>query len=101
MQEYTVILSPDPDIGGYAVVVPAMPGALTQGESLQKALSNAAAVMALWLEVAAERGERPLDETPHVIAAEVESVLADRDEAGWDRHVELVSVQPVHPITAA
>ncbi|MBA4181932.1 MAG: HicB family protein [Anaerolinea sp.] len=94
MDAYTIILSPEPDGPGYAVIVPAMPGALTQGDSREEALANAAEVMALWLEVSAEHGEAPLVESRQLIAAEVESVLEDRDEEGWDRTIELAVVSP-------
>ncbi len=100
MKTYTVILSPEPDGQGYAVIVPAMPGALTQGDSREEALANAAEVMALWLEVSAEHGEEPLVESRPLIAAKVESVLEGRDEEGWDRTIELAMVAPAAAVHA-
>ena len=38
---YTVLLDPDPDEGGYTVTVPALPGVVTQGETLEEAIANA------------------------------------------------------------
>lgn len=101
MNAYTVILSPDPDSGGFAAIVPAMPGALTQGDDLAEALRNAAEVMSLWLEVASERGQTPLAESPKLIADEVASVLEDRDEAGWDHEILLRMVVPEAETVAA
>lgn len=41
MRRYTVVLSPDPDEGGYTVTVPALPGCVTEGDNLEQALANA------------------------------------------------------------
>ena len=41
MRRYTVLLVPDPEEGGYTVTVPARPGCITEGATLEKALSNA------------------------------------------------------------
>ena len=100
MHSYTVILSPEPDGPGFAVIVPAMPGAVTQGDNRDDALANAAEVIALWLEVSAEHGEEPLPESRQLIAAQVESVLEDRDEEGWDRTIELAMVTPAVAVPA-
>jgi len=91
---YTVILSPDPVEGGYTVTCPAMPGAITEGNSREEALRAIAEVMALWLEVAAEHGEQPLDETPELLAEEVAHVFRFRAEEGWDQLVETDVVRP-------
>jgi predicted RNase H-like HicB family nuclease len=94
VRAFTVLLSPDPNAGGYAVFVPAMPGALTEADSREEALARIAQVMATWLELAAEDGYRPLDETPELIARDLASVLQDRSEEGWDWSVELATVRP-------
>ncbi len=41
MREYTVIIIPDEEEGGYIASVPALPGCHTQGETLEEAISNA------------------------------------------------------------
>ena len=41
LRQYTVILTPDLEVGGYTVRVPALPGCNTQGETLVEALLNA------------------------------------------------------------
>ena len=97
MDDYTAVLSPDPNAGGFSVTIPAMPGAITEADSRDQALVAAAEVMALWLEVARERGDGPLEETPELIARQVASVLEDRDAEGWDRTIELVLVPKKNP----
>ena len=37
--EYTIILHPDIDEGGYTVTVPALPGCVTQGETIEEAIA--------------------------------------------------------------
>ena len=38
---FTVLLVPDVESGGYTVLVPAMPGCITHGFSIDEALANA------------------------------------------------------------
>jgi antitoxin HicB len=95
---YTVVLSPDPNAGGYTVTCPAMPGAVSEGGTRDAALSAIAEAMALWLEVAHEHGEQPLQETPELLAAEVERIFRFRAEEGWD---QLVATEVVTPSLAA
>lgn len=54
---YTVILEPDPEAGGYTVLVPALPGCVTEGNTLKEALANAREAISLTLEDLAARGE--------------------------------------------
>ncbi len=54
---YTVILEPDPEAGGYTVLVPALPDCVTEGGTLEEALANAREAIALTLEDRAARGE--------------------------------------------
>lgn len=92
MSTFTVVLSPDPERGGYSVSCPAMRGALSQGDSREETLRNIQEAMEGWLEVAAERGDAPLPETPELIAAEVAFVLGWRAEEGWPLVVETTTV---------
>ena len=38
--EYTIILHPDAEEGGYTVTVPALPGCVTQGETMEEAIAR-------------------------------------------------------------
>jgi len=53
--KFTVILSPEAD-GGYSVVCPAVPGCVSQGDSLDEALANIRQAIFLCLEVRNEDG---------------------------------------------
>jgi len=88
---YTVVLSPDPK-GGYSASCPAMPGAISQGDSRDEVLANISEAMSLWVEVTLEQGSAPLVETPELVAEEIGAVLAGRAEEGWDLTVETAIV---------
>jgi predicted RNase H-like HicB family nuclease len=48
---YRVILTPDLAVGGYTVEVPALPGCLTEGDTLAEAKRMARDAIGLWLDV--------------------------------------------------
>lgn len=41
MRAYTIILEPDVEEGGYTVTVPALPGCITQGETVEQCIERA------------------------------------------------------------
>ncbi len=49
-RQYTIILHPEPEEGGYSVTVPALPGCVTQGETVEEAIGMAREAIALHLE---------------------------------------------------
>ena len=57
MRRYSLLLIPDLEEGGYTVRVPALPGCVTEGDTLEEALDNAREAIQLYLEVVHERGE--------------------------------------------
>ena len=79
--KFTVILEPEAE-GGYSVVCPAIPGCVSQGDSLDEALASIREAILLCLEVRQEDGLLPPNETPEIIAAEIEHCLEDRAEEG-------------------
>jgi predicted RNase H-like HicB family nuclease len=85
---FTVFLSPDERTRGYSISCPALPGAASQGQSRDEALSNIREAMELWL----EDGNRPLQESPELIAAEIAFVLGWRAEEGWPLIVETTTL---------
>jgi len=84
---YTVVLSPDPQ-GGFTAVCPAMPGVVTEGDSLAEALANVKESAEHWLMLWLEEGNPLPDETQAMVQEEVAACLADRAEEGLPPTVE-------------
>ena len=55
--EYTIILHPDNEEGGYTVTVPTLPGCVTQGETLEEAIAMAKDAIRLYIETLIDQGE--------------------------------------------
>lgn len=91
MAAFTVVLSPDPD-GGYSASCPAMPGAVSQGETREETLHNIAEAMTGWWEVASEDGRGPRDETAQLVDDEIAFLLNWKAEAGYELLVETATV---------
>lgn len=89
---FTVILEPEAD-GGYSVICPAIPGCVSQGDSLEEALDNIREAILLCLEVRGEEGLPPPNETPDVVAEEVRACLKDRAEDGLPLTIETREVE--------
>ena len=53
---YTVIFEPQ-ESGGYTVIVPAIPGCITEGDTLEEARKNAKEAIECYLESLAKDGE--------------------------------------------
>ena len=88
----TAILSPFPD-GTYVVVVPALPGCVSEGVGVEAALANAAEAAAAWLAEAQAAERTPLDESAELIAEEIYQVLADREEDGLPPLIETRQIE--------
>lgn len=73
MRRYTIILEPDEEDGGYTVVVPALPGCVTQGDSVEQCIERAQEAIAGYIESLQAAGEPVPDETepPRAITIEV------------------------------
>lgn len=55
----TALVYPDPS-GGYGVVIPALPGCVTEGETLEEVQANIREAAEGWLEVTHEREAKKL-----------------------------------------
>jgi predicted RNase H-like HicB family nuclease len=55
--KYTIILEPDPEDGGFTVLVPALPGCITEGDTREEAIANAKEAILLHLESMLADGE--------------------------------------------
>jgi predicted RNase H-like HicB family nuclease len=72
MRRFTIVLTPDPDEGGFTVTVPSLPGCITEGDTYEEALANAQEAIALHLESLAADGEPIPDDSPPPLIAVVE-----------------------------
>ncbi len=56
-RHYTIILHPDLEEGGYTVTVPSLPGCITQGETVEEAVTMARDAIQLYIESLIADGE--------------------------------------------
>ncbi len=71
-RSYTIVLIPEREEGGYSVLVPALPGCVTQGETVEEAIAMARDAIAGWIAVAEKHGEPIPEESGESIIARVE-----------------------------
>lgn len=73
MRKYTIILEPDTEEGGYTVIVPALPGCITQGETIQECIERAQEAIAGYIESLVMSGEPVPEENerPQMITIDV------------------------------
>ncbi|HZR39376.1 MAG TPA: type II toxin-antitoxin system HicB family antitoxin [Ktedonobacteraceae bacterium] len=64
-RQYTIILHPDSEGGGYTVTVPALPGCVTQGETLEEAIAMAKDAIRLYIDSLIADGEPVPEEREH------------------------------------
>jgi predicted RNase H-like HicB family nuclease len=72
-RQYTGLLVPDREDGGYVVRVPTLPGCHTQGDTIEEALENARDAIGLYLEDLEAGGEVIPEEVepPSLVALEI------------------------------
>jgi antitoxin HicB len=70
---YAVLLDPDPDSGTYTVTVPALPGVVTQGDSIEDAIAQAREAIQVHIEGLLADGEPVPEEheRPQVVTVRV------------------------------
>jgi predicted RNase H-like HicB family nuclease len=90
--KFTVILEPEPE-GGYSVICPAIPGCVSQGDSLDEALANIREAILLCLDVRREEGLSEPAETPEIVAEEIRACLKDRAEGGMPLTIKTSEVE--------
>lgn len=69
---YTVLLDPDPNGDGYTVTVPALPGCITEGATIDEALANAREAITCHIEGLLASGDDVPHEAPTLIPLVVE-----------------------------
>ena len=85
--KYTVILEPA-DEGGFVVSCPALPGCISQGETLEETLENIKEAILLVIEVLQEEEEQIPNETPEIVTEEIREILKARAEEGLPLIIE-------------
>ena len=68
---YPVVLTPDPEDGGFVAECPALPGCVSEGETIEEAIANIREAIEGCLAVLREKGE-PLPEPKDSLLASVE-----------------------------
>lgn len=67
-RRYTIILYPDTEEGGYTVVVPALPGCITQGDTIEEAIAMGKDAIQLYVETLLTEGLPVPEEQEHLQA---------------------------------
>jgi antitoxin HicB len=66
---YAILLTPDAEMGGFTVTVPALPGCVTEGDTFEDALTNAREAIAGHVAALQNTGQPlPAEEPPPVVA---------------------------------
>lgn len=63
MRNYTIILEHDTEEGGYTITVPALPGCITQGETIEQCIERPREAIAGYIESLVAEGEVVPEET--------------------------------------
>ncbi|KKQ78933.1 MAG: hypothetical protein US99_C0007G0001, partial [Candidatus Daviesbacteria bacterium GW2011_GWF2_38_6] len=64
--QYTAVFEPE-EKGGYSVIIPALPGCISEGDSFEEALKNIKEATELYLEDLKEQ-EIPREEKPIIVS---------------------------------
>jgi antitoxin HicB len=73
VRQYTIVLEPDTEEGGYTVTVPALPGCITQGDSVEQCIERGREAIAGYIESLEADGLPVPEETerPQMITIQV------------------------------
>jgi antitoxin HicB len=64
VRTYSIVVDPEPE-GGYTVTVPALPGCITQAETIEDCIARAQEAISLYLEDLVASGEPIPEEKEH------------------------------------
>jgi len=72
IHQYTAIFEPDEKLGGYTVVIPALPGCISEGDSFEEASENIQEAADLYLKVMDKKKEKIPKEKLGIIIAPIQ-----------------------------
>ena len=72
LRKFKVIIEHNEDEGGYTVTVPALPGCITEGDTVEEALENAREAITGFLEALRNQGKQLPERDPQLLFGEVE-----------------------------
>lgn len=82
MARYTVVLTPEVEDGGYSVLVPALPGCVSEGETIKEALDHIREAIGLHLWSLQQDGEQlPADVDVTISTVEADPVAGHTPSA--------------------
>jgi len=81
MRTYTIVLEPDTEEGGYSVLVPALPGCATQGETIEECIAMAREAIEAYIETLIATGQPVPEETLHPQAIMLDVPVPELAEA--------------------
>ena len=83
-RELEVVLTPEPEAGGFSVACPELPGCHSQGETEEEALEMIQDAATGWLEVAAERkADKPKPKVYRLNPTDEEVVVSEEFKAAF------------------
>lgn len=77
---YTIILEPDVEEGGYSVLVPALPGCQTQGETIEECVAMARDAIEGYILTLQDLGRPIPEETMHPLAITLDLTVPETAE---------------------
>ena len=77
---YAIIIEPDPETGNYAVLVPALPGCQTMGETIEECISMARDAIEGHIAALVDLGRAVPEETRHPVAIPIEVGIPEVSE---------------------
>ncbi|HVB97620.1 MAG TPA: type II toxin-antitoxin system HicB family antitoxin [Chloroflexota bacterium] len=75
---YTIVLHPDPEEGGFGVVVPSLPGVMAEGNSRDEAVAAASRAIEEYVSTLARLGRPipPRDSDPRILVIDVTGLVS-------------------------
>lgn len=69
--QYIAVFEPDAEAGGYSVIIPALPGCVSEGDTFEEAFANIKEAAELYLEVMQSKHEEIPREAEGIVVAPV------------------------------